>query len=273
MKWRCEWCGKPHEENDPPCDNCGHGTFEEAVVRQTDLSEEEGPESTTVWVCPECGRAHPKHNPPCSRCGHPSLEKEVQRVDESELSPPGYLDLVTPRYVVGLVIVLGLAVVFLLGVTGVVHIPGLSSGVPDVSNVPGDAETANGLSLSAAEDAYVAELNEVRAENGDAALTRDERLTEIAAFYNQRRVKATYGDGSLPSRERMRSLLSDSCQGQILQITPTLDVNGYGSGDAIGLAFAEQTLSQGDTTDAQTKTGVDMHVAPDGTIYLTQFAC
>ncbi|MEF8830385.1 MAG: hypothetical protein V5A23_02475, partial [Halobacteriales archaeon] len=64
MKYRCEWCGKPHERNDPPCDNCGHHSFERAVVPK---APEEAPEEY-VWVCPECGRVHPRNSPPCSRC-------------------------------------------------------------------------------------------------------------------------------------------------------------------------------------------------------------
>ncbi|PSP40179.1 hypothetical protein BRC66_04265 [Halobacteriales archaeon QH_2_66_30] len=93
MQWRCEWCGKPHEENDPPCDNCGHGTFEKAVVRQTDLGDGEN-DPALMWVCTECGREHPKNAPPCSRCGSVSLEKRRQEIDESELTAPGYLELV-----------------------------------------------------------------------------------------------------------------------------------------------------------------------------------
>lgn len=86
MEWRCEWCGKPHDEDDPPCDNCGHGSFERAVVRQTDLSAGTDPDTMTVWVCTACGREHPKHSPPCSRCNNATLERREKRVDESNLT-------------------------------------------------------------------------------------------------------------------------------------------------------------------------------------------
>jgi len=85
MEWRCEWCGKPHEEDDPPCDSCGHGSFERAVVRRTDLSGGD-PDTMTVWVCTACGREHPKHSPPCSRCNNGTLEQREKRVDESNLT-------------------------------------------------------------------------------------------------------------------------------------------------------------------------------------------
>jgi ribosomal protein L40E len=86
MEWRCEWCGKPHEENDPPCDNCGHGSFEKAVVRRTDLSEGSDEASTVVWVCTECGREHTKHSPPCSRCNNATLERQEKTLSDEELT-------------------------------------------------------------------------------------------------------------------------------------------------------------------------------------------
>jgi len=86
MEWRCEWCGKPHEDNDPPCDNCGHGSFERAVVRRTDLAEGGDADTMVVWGCPACGREHPKNSPPCSRCNNATLERRTKRVDESNLT-------------------------------------------------------------------------------------------------------------------------------------------------------------------------------------------
>lgn len=85
MEWRCEWCGKPHEENDPPCDNCGHGSFEKAIVRQV-AGDTTDADSMTVWVCTECGREHPKNSPPCSQCNNATLERETVRIDESNLT-------------------------------------------------------------------------------------------------------------------------------------------------------------------------------------------
>lgn len=85
MEWRCEWCGKPHEENDPPCDNCGHGKYEKAIVQQA-AGDESDPDSMTVWVCTECGRNHQKNSPPCSRCNNATLERETVTIDESNLT-------------------------------------------------------------------------------------------------------------------------------------------------------------------------------------------
>jgi rubrerythrin len=90
MEWRCEWCGKPHAEDDPPCDNCGHGSFERAVVPAA--PEEADPDDSggggpLVWVCADCGREHPRNNPPCSRCGGMTLEKRRQTFDEDDPLP------------------------------------------------------------------------------------------------------------------------------------------------------------------------------------------
>lgn len=85
MEWRCEWCGKPHESDDPPCDNCGNGQFERAV-RPVAPEGEGGP---TVWICTECGRDHPRNNPPCSRCGGMELEKREQTYEEGDAIGPG----------------------------------------------------------------------------------------------------------------------------------------------------------------------------------------
>jgi DNA-directed RNA polymerase subunit RPC12/RpoP len=279
MEWRCERCGKPHEEDDPPCDNCGHGTFERAVVQQTDLAEGGALESTTVWVCTECGRSHTKHSPPCSRCGNHKLVKEQQRVDDEELTAPGYLDLVTPRYLVGVAIALALAAVFVLGVTGVVQIPGLSSGLPTVSDVPGEAEAAGDRSLSAVEEAYLAELNDRRVGDGLATLERDEQLDDVAEYANRRIVKNRHGDGNPPDEGQINDAVSGTCDPR--SVTPALvtlpaenGIDAVDSDSALAGALVDGRVAQGDlpTADRQI-TGVDVHVAPDGTTYLTEFTC
>jgi hypothetical protein len=279
MEWRCEWCGKPHEEDDPPCDNCGHGTFEEAVVRRTDLSDGSGPESTTVWVCTECGRSHTKHAPPCSRCGNHKLVAEEQGVDEGELSAPGYLDLVTPRYLAAAAVVLALAGVFLAAVTGLVYVPGLSPGLPPVSDVPGDGETAGDRSLASVEGAYLDALNDRRVAAGLDALDREESLDDVAAYANRRVVKARHGDGSLPEQGQINEALTGACDPgsvtpALVTLGPARGVEAATSDADLGAALARQRTSGSDLASAERSvTGLDVHVAPDGTTYLSQFTC
>ena len=328
MEWRCEWCGKPHEADDPPCDNCGHGTFERAVVRQGS-SGEAG--STTVWVCTECGREHTKHSPPCSRCtnatlkrqektisddeltqrpgeatrergpametttvwtcpdcgreharhtatcnncGSPDLDETEKRISESETAVPSYLDLVTPQYALALGAVLLVAAVAILGFAGVIDVPFISDGIPDVQNVPGSAEeTDSGVALAEVESEFVTRLNDRRAAETVDALDRRTRLDEIAAFANQQRVKGEIGDGSGVNRQRVDELLSGSCQSawSIQRSVPVA------AGDDAS-ALAEQLAADGVLTDplstdsALDVVGLDTHAA-GGELYVQVFLC
>jgi hypothetical protein len=273
MDWRCEWCGKPHEENDPPCDNCGHGSFEEAVVQRTDLSDGSGPDSTIVWVCTECGRSHTKHSPPCKRCGNHKLVREEQFVDDDELAAPSYVDLLTPRYVLGLVVVLALAGVFVGGLTGVIDVPGFGNDVPDVQDVPGNAETAGDIDLTTVELSYLDGVNSARANDSTGNVSRDGRLDEVATFVNQRFVKSEYGDGSPPSRDRVEELVGDSCEGGFSVEFDTLNSSDYQSGATLGEAFASETADSEIRASSVTTVGIDTHTAPDGTVFLTQIVC
>jgi len=268
MEWRCEWCGKPHEENDPPCDNCGHGSFEQAVVRQG--PDESGPETTTVWVCTECGRTHTKHSPPCSRCGNHELVMEEQRVGDGELDVPSYFDLLTPRYALGLLLVLGLATVFLLGVTGIVDVPGFGTSVPEVEDVPGSATTAGNASLEDVEESYVSALNDRRSEEGAESVSRTDDLDEVATYVTRQNVKADHGDANLPSADRVNSLLDERCDGEVtIQLLMRSSGENTTAAD-LGVGFAaESPLGP----DAATDVGVATHTAPDGTVYLTVVVC
>jgi hypothetical protein len=280
MEWRCEWCGKPHAEDDPPCDNCGHGTFEEAIVQVP--GGDPGSGETTVWVCDACGRTHPKNSPPCSRCGNASLEREVRGPEAyDDIGAPGYRDLVTPRYLLGLVGVLALAAVFVLGVTGVVDVPGLTrGGVPEVADVPGSATEANGVDLAAVEAELRDVINERREAAGYPPLSADDHLDKVATFFTQHYVRAQYGDGSLPTDDRLRDLIGDRCAGGSPVLVPhrvegESSVSTQSSPEAAAQALvelfpADSARSKNPGTGIQ---GLDVHVGPDGTTFLTQLIC
>jgi len=273
MEWRCEWCGKPHAENDPPCDNCGHGSFEEAVVP----AAAEGPagNSTTVWVCTACGREHPKHAPPCSRCGNRDLERREITVTDDELSVPSYRDLLTPRYVAGVVLALALAVVLVLGLAGIVDLPGLDSGVPEVADVPGNATHASGVSLAAVESAYVERASAIRADAGMTRLEPDDRLTAVATYYNQRRVKAALADGSVPPDDELAERVGDRCESGHYEAYSVAVPAGIESGQTIGERLADRAFENRRVRFPAERglTGVDVHAFPNGTLSVTQFAC
>ena len=273
MEWRCEWCGKPHEENDPPCDNCGHGKFEEAVVRQTDLGDGDS-DPTLVWVCIECGREHPKNSPPCSRCGAHSLEKRRQEIDEADLTAPGYLDLVTPQYLAAVAVALVLATVFVLGVTGIVDVPGFGGpAVPDVENVPGNATHTGEIPFTAVEEELTATVNDRR--DGDQ-VGRDGDLDAVARYLNQQAVRSGYVSGADDPTidSSVQEVLSDSCSTRPLLGGP-VQYDGGGStaaetADGLVAAYTDRIGSVDTVGDS---VGVDVHEAPDGSLWLYLVSC
>ncbi len=287
MEWRCEWCGKPHEENDPPCDNCGHSKFEKAVVRQTDLSETET-EPTLVWVCTECGRDHPRNSPPCSRCGNLELEKQRQEIDQSELTAPGYMDLVTPRYLLAAGVALALVVVFVLGATGIADIPGFGGGgVPVVDDVPGNGTSAGAISLSTVEDRFTDNLDDRLAAEGQDGVQRNDDLDAVARYLNQKYVQSAYGagDGSPEETEiqdveipdSVRTTAGDACgDGRPSYFSPvTIDGDAQdASVDSLAEQFTEQFLLRAVTSSiGGNQIGLDTHQAPDGTVLLLVVTC
>lgn len=279
MEWRCAWCGKPHESDDPPCDNCGHNKFEKAVEQVAADGQAEG----SVWICPNCGRQHQKHSPPCSRCGNLDLEQR----DVSELDDPlddigtRWRDVVEPRYVVGYLAVGVLLLVLALGFLGVITLPGF--GEPAVPDAPGEAEAAGNLSLETVEGESVAALNERRQDASVASLGTDETLGRMAAYYNKAVVEARYGDGDGPDSDALNRfepdcatrpvLLQDASQTE--SEDPLITTTGGPDAVASALVSGLETNSRFDNLlEADRRAvGVDVHVAPDDRVFVTVVAC
>ncbi|MBV0924518.1 zinc ribbon-containing protein [Halomicroarcula limicola] len=280
MEWRCKWCGKPHEENDPPCDNCGHGTFERAVEQVSHEVVEGGP----VWVCQDCGREHQKHSPPCSRCGGSDFERRIGPPETDPLDEigTGWLDVLEAKYVLGYAAVAVVLGVVLLGLLGVVSLPTLGgpSGPPEIPSAPGSADTADGLSLSAVEDAYVDALNDRRANEGASALTRNGTADAAAAYYNKALVDARVGDGSGPDREAVERF-GLACERpsvvayQVAYERTGRSVSDFENESALAASLVDSYVERGTpfrTAEAGT-VGVDVHVAPGGTVFVTYVVC
>ncbi|WP_158854776.1 hypothetical protein [Halorhabdus sp. CUG00001] len=273
MKWRCPQCGKPHERNDPPCDNCGHHNFERAVVPEAPNSDRE----SFVWVCAECGRQHQRNNPPCARCGHGIFEKQPLEAEEIDLSTRGYLDLIGRVELAAIGVLIGLLAVGALAITGVVTVPGLTpQGPPTVENVPGNATAADGLSLGDVETAYLAGLNDRRGAAGSTPLERAATLDAVATYYNQHRVKSVYGDGTLPARDELEANFAVQCRASIYSLGPVQpNWTSVDSPAALGETLATDRLvdEAGTVQRTASRTGIDMHRAPDGTLFVTQVIC
>ena len=280
MEWRCAWCGKPHESDDPPCDNCGHNKFEKAVERVPATGKPQG----SVWVCPECGRQHQKHSPPCSRCGNLTLQQR----DVSELGDPladigtRWRDVVEPRYVLGYLAVGILLIVLGLGARGVVDVPGF--GEPNVPDAPGSGETASNLSLDDVEYEYAMAVNERRRNVSVDPLTTDDALGRLAAYYNKAIVLATYGEGEGPNRDAL-DRFDTGCSGTATLVYADALSRASGDGpiidagtpDAVVTAFLSTIEENGVHEDLLrpelTEIGVDVHVGRDDRVFVTVAVC
>lgn len=272
MEWMCSWCGAPHEENDPPCEHCGHGQFETSYVRRSAAAEEDAT-ATTQWVCTSCERAHPKHSPPCSRCGNMDLEQRTIEVDPSELSPGSFLDLASRGHLALFAVALLGAAVLGLGVLGVADLPGLGIGNdgPDLPDAPGNATAVDGLDLATVEDDYLATID---GERSGSRLGRTDALDDLATFYNRWRVRSDDGGGAIPMEE-VHERVPQACQPQVYLYTFEVRPEAYEPAAAPGELAARRTLERRAelATVSAARTGVDVHAAPDGRLYGTQFLC
>lgn len=270
MKWRCPECGKPHERNDPPCDNCGHHSFEKAVVPQASADDDR---EQFVWACPKCGREHQRNSPPCSRCGYVMLEKEPLEYDDIDMgTTASYRELAGSREVFGAVAVLAMIVVSALALTGVVSIPGLTpAGQPTVENVPGNATHTGSLSLDEVEAEIVADINERRRQ----PIENDEQLDELITYINKRYAKNIATEEQRQIDSSAREKFGVSCNPDLhfsYRPEPLLDrfQNPEDAAEILGPNFEERTELTG--SDVRS-IGIDIHQLPDGGFVITRGHC
>ncbi|MFB6311787.1 MAG: hypothetical protein ABEH64_11485 [Salinirussus sp.] len=257
-------------DGQPPCTECGHDTFEPAVVQRTEV------DSTTVWVCTDCGREHTKHSPPCSRCGNRTLERREITVDDAELSAPGYRDLLTPRYIAALAGVGILAIILLLGLAGIINLPGLSADVPAVTDVPGNGTHLGDVDLASIESAFISRANELRTRSDLSRLEPNDRLNAVATWLNQRKVKAQLGDGTLPGREELSNLIEGPCGGQAALTARTLPVPAEATdASSIGMRLADRAFETGelDVEVRRGRFGLDLHALGNDSVSYALLAC
>ncbi|WP_181691140.1 hypothetical protein [Natronomonas sp. LN261] len=271
MKWQCAWCGREYDSEDPPCGTCGHEVFEPVSAGSASPFES----GSLVWVCTNCGREHVKHSPPCSRCGNHVLEKrEAGSADLSEdVSIPGYLSVGKP-YLFGIVAVLVLVGLVL---AGVVPLPGLT-GPPAPPDAPGDADTSAGLDLAVVEAELHGSLDAERAAAGSAQRARGDGLDAFAEYATRHRVADRYDpeyDGTVPDFGAFDPQCGTSPTFGIAE--PDVDITAYDGESAVAEALADRLLSNGDVREAalddRRAEGIDVHVGPDGTVFVGYLAC
>ncbi|WP_226041512.1 hypothetical protein [Natrinema sp. DC36] len=295
MKWRCTWCGKPHAENDPPCDACGHNTFEKAVVRADDGGQSgtesgvdtdadfgsELTESGTVdtgpdyvWACTNCGREHVRNTPPCSRCGNPDLERVEQIYEglERDLETPSWFAVAKP-YLPILVVMGVILVLFATGVISPSILPGI--GPPSPPEAPGEGTEAAGIDLEATEGEIHDRLEDER--EPAESRTHDDGLAAYAEYQNRGLVAMEF-DGREPEdvdADEFDHACGDSRVASGRLTLTEVSAQNYSDESAFGDAIAGELLAEyGDGMltgfDAE---GFDVHSAPNGDVFVFYTAC
>ncbi|WP_336337291.1 toprim domain-containing protein [Haloarcula brevis] len=282
MKWRCEWCGKPHEENDPPCDNCGHGTFEEAVTQVNHEVVEGGPR----WVCLDCGRQHQKNSPPCKRCGGSNFERRTGPPEDDPLDDikTGWLDVLEAKYVLGYVAVALVLGVLLLGLVAGVPLPGFAAdtpaGPPQTASPAGSGDTVGPLSLAAVEQRYLDVYNARRSGVGGGTVARNGSLDDAAAYYNKGRVDARYDNAEPPTREGVTRFPLPCDRPVVVSYEVAYDrtpqsLDQFESETALATALVDSYFERGNRIYAAEGglVGLDIHVGPDERVFVTYVLC
>lgn len=269
MKWRCPQCGKPHEHNDPPCDNCGHHRFERAVVPQATADEER---EQFVWACVDCGRHHQRNNPPCSRCGGTTFEKQPLDYDGFETGEnPGYADLAGRFEAGAALVVIAIVTVGVLGYLGVVDVPGLTpQGPPSVEDVPGNETAVGDLSLADVEAAVLTELNDGR----ESPLDRTDGLDSMATYVNQRLVKNDYTDENEEITGDQIRQFDSQCSGSVTiqQAATPMAVADDTEPETVARELLAQ-FAMSNQSDSIQSVGIDAHTGPDGRVFVTVAFC
>ncbi|WP_247000495.1 hypothetical protein [Halosolutus gelatinilyticus] len=287
MKWRCTWCGKPHADNDPPCDKCGHNVFEEAIVRvdESETDDELVPRTvdtgtTYVWRCPNCGRDHVRNNPPCSRCGNPDLEKTEQRYADvdRDLDVPGWVEVAKP-YAPILVVVGIVALLFVTGTVPLSILPGIGTSSPP--DAPGSGTEAAGLDLDETEREVHDRLEAERDAANAPSRSHDDGLGAYAEYLNRYVVAIEYeeidpDDVDVPPLDEF----DPDCGGDRVLSAPlaigTISIDEYDDEGALADDIAAELLGSefGDEVRAGFGAeGIDVHVALDDRVFVMYAAC
>lgn len=272
MKWRCAWCGREYGSDSPPCETCGHETFE-PISEESRSPFQSG---SFVWACTDCGREHVKHSPPCARCGNHRLEKRTVSEGDfaDEITSPSYLSVGKP-YLAGIAIVVGLVGLVLLGV---VPFPGIG-GPPTPPEAPGDGDRSAGFDLETIEMALHDRFEAERDSTGAAAREFGADGTDAYIEYLTRhrvaeRYDSSYSD-SMPEASEFD--LRCGTQPTLGVATPPVDLGSFDDEASAAEAIADELLREegfADTVlgDARSE-GIALHVGPDGTVFVGYLAC
>ena len=276
MTWRCTWCGRVHdrENEEPPasCATCGRDSFEAVDDESAAETVETG--TQFVWVCPNCGRDHVKNNPPCSRCLNPTLERaEPDHADlEADLDVPSWLEVMKP-YAPVLVVAVVIVALFATGIIPASILPGIGT------DVPGEADSSNGIDHATVEAAVHDQLNAHRSSIDEPERGYDDGVAAYAEAQNQRLVIERYTDRepSQPDPSQFDTGCIETLQwGPIHPLEEAIEGDEYDSETAlaedIAAALLESPFAETVETGAE-REGLDVHVGPDGDLSVVYATC
>lgn len=274
MKWRCAWCGKQHESNDPPCTTCGHGTFEEAAV-PAEPHETVDTGTQYTWNCTNCGRQHVKNNPPCARCGGHDLERAEMTYEDvdADLAAPGWLEVARPYAPVIAVLVLA-GILFGTGIVSPSILPGI--GPPTPPDAPGASDEAAGFDLEELETDAHERLEAEREAAGTGTRPPDAGLAGIAEYRNRQDVVTVSGGQRPPDPDPAEFDLSCTAEVRVERVGPLPEsIESYRSASALADAVSRAIVSESGeraTAPSLSGEGIDVHVY-ESAVYVQYATC
>ncbi len=194
---------------------------------------------------------------------------------ESETDAPGYLDLARPLLPAVLVAIVSLALI----ASGIVSLPaGLLSTHPTVSDAPGHADQVSDLDLPTIEQAVLTKINDRRKATGREPLRKDTTLQRIATFENQQRVVSQYPGGSVSGSAKE---FNSPCRGSITLLvntaSPSVTVESFEDESSLAETIVSGMFAlpawEETALSADGSAGVDVHVGPDGRVFVVQAYC
>ncbi len=266
MTWRCTWCGREYDADDPPCETCGRESFE-----RVDGDSSAFETDSYVWVCENCGREHVKNAKICTGCSHPSLAKRPVGGDDlaDELEAPGYLDVGWP-YLLGAGVVVA---VVALALAGAIPVPGVG-GPPAPPEAPGEATTAAGLDLRTVEGELRGEFEAERGTERD----RDDGLSALATYAVRHDVATRYDpdyEGEIPEVRAFGPDCATELGGDVVELSVRPDAyDGEAAlAEAVAADLLERDAVERLVTGEAGAEAVAVHVTPDGALAVAYVAC
>jgi len=265
MAGRCTECGMYHYDG-PPCDNCGEMGFTEAPK---------------VMECAECGEVHLDGNPPCDACGEMGfrrVENPGQYLDDGKTPEEHREELREFTRENGGAGVDRRTVVYGLGAVGVLgagYYAFTSSDDYPTTEAPGQADEAAGIRFETVEAEMRGLINDERGSRDRPSLSTAGNVDAFAEYYNKEYAKTGGGNLDAVAASDFSGKFNVSgyyaASNYYGENSSGRSIDAFGSASSLARDCFESWRSEGydDLFAAEySQIGLDVHVAPDGDIFL-----